>query len=145
MEGWIKLHRKIQEHCFWTEERKFSKFEAWIDILFRANHKDEKTIINGQLVDVKRGSFITSEVKLSQKWNWDRKTVRRFLITLENEKMIAKKSTTKYTSISIENWDLYQNKGQQNEQQEEQQGGQQEGQRRGQQKGHRQECKEYKE
>lgn len=130
MEGWIKLYRKIREHCFWTEKRKYSKFEAWIDILFRVNHKDEKVIINGQLINVKKGSFITSEVKLAETWNWNRKTIRRFLKTLENEKMILKKSTAKYTSVSVENWELYQNKEHQNIQQEEQQEGQ-EGDNRG--------------
>ena len=124
MEGWIKLYRKIQENWLWNEKRKFSKFEAWIDILFRANHKDEKTMINGRLVDMKKGSFITPEVKLAGKWNWDRKTVRRFLTILENEKMITKKATAKYTNISIENWEVYQNKEQQNEQPKEQQEGQ---------------------
>ncbi len=120
MKGWIKLHRKLQEHWIWSEKRKFSKFEAWIYILFQANHKNKKTIINGQLVEIKKGEFVTSEVKLAEKWNWDRKIVRKFLKTLENENMIIRKSTAKYTSITVENWDLYQKEEQQNEQQNEQ-------------------------
>ncbi len=116
MKGWIKLHRKLQEHWIWNEKRKFSKFEAWIYILFQANHQDKKIMINGQLVNVKKGEFVTSEVRLAEKWDWDRKIVRKFLTTLENENMITKKSTSKYTSITVENWDLYQNEEQQKEQ-----------------------------
>lgn len=124
MEGWIKLHRKIQDHWLWSERRKFSKFEAWIYLLLQANHKNTKTIINGNVLQIMKGSFITSIVKLAEKWCWDRKTVTKFLITLENEKMITRKSTTEWTSISIENWELYQNIEQQSGQHNGQQDGQ---------------------
>ena len=117
MEGWISLYRKIQEHWLWTKKRKFSQFEAWISLLFKANHKGTKTMLGDKIIEIKKGSFITSEVKLADEWNWDRSTVRKFLKTLENEKMIQKTATTKYTGISIENWDLYQNVQQQNRQQ----------------------------
>lgn len=117
MEGWISLYRKIQEHWLWTKRRKFSQFEAWISLLFKANFKDTKIMIGDNLVEVKRGSFITSEVKLAEEWKWDRSTVRKFLKTLEEQEMIQKNSTTKYTSISIENWELYQDTQQQNRQQ----------------------------
>lgn len=117
MEGWISLYRKIQEHWLWTKRRKFSQFEAWISLLFKANFKDTKIMIGDNVVEIKKGSFITSEVKLAEEWKWDRSTVRKFLKTLEEQKMIQKNSTTKYTSISIEKWDLYQNIQQQNRQQ----------------------------
>lgn len=117
MEGWISLYRKIQEHWLWTKRRKFSQFEAWISLLFKANFKDTKIMIGDNVVEIKKGSFITSEVKLAEEWKWDRSTVRKFLKTLEEQKMIQKNSTTKYTSISIKKWDLYQNIQQQNRQQ----------------------------
>lgn len=118
MEGWISLYRKIQEHWLWTKRRKFSQFEAWISLLFKANFKDTKIMVGDNVVEIKKGSFITSEVKLAEEWKWDRSTVRKFLKTLEEQKMIQKNSTSKYTSISIENWDLYQNTQQQNRQQD---------------------------
>ena len=117
VEGWISSYRKKQEHWLWTKRRKFSQFEAWISLLFKANFKDTKIMIGDNLVEVKRGSFITSEVKLAEEWKWDRSTVRKFLKTLEEQKMIQKNSTTRYTSISIENWELYQDTQQQNRQQ----------------------------
>ena len=117
MEGWIKLHRKIQDNWLWKEKRKFSKFEAWISLLLKANHKENKILFGNSVINIEAGSFITSEVKLSDEWNWSRMTVRNFLNLLENEKMIVKICTTKYTSITIENWALYQFEEHQNIQQ----------------------------
>ena len=117
MEGCIRRDRKFQEHWIWKRNEPFDKRSAWLDRLLRANYKD--TIINfeGKEIEVKKGSFITSEIKLSNKWKWSRKKVRTFLETLERDNMLTKESTTKYTTISIENWDLYQFKEQQKEHQ----------------------------
>ena len=72
--------------------------------------------INGKPINVKKGSFITSEVELAKEWRWGRKKVRNFLKRLEDDRMLTKNSTSKYTSISIENWGIYQNTEQQKEQ-----------------------------
>lgn len=117
MEGWIKIHRKIQDNWLWQEKRKFSKFEAWMSLLLKANHKENKILFGNKIINIEAGSFITSEVKLADEWGWSRITVHKFLVVLQNDKMIVKKGTTKYTSISIENWALYQFQEQQNIQQ----------------------------
>lgn len=109
MQGWISLHRKIKKHWIYEENRTFSKFEAWVDILFEVNHKDNKFLLGSELVEVKRGSMITSLRKLSEKWNWSRTKTVNFLELLQNEKMIAYKSDTKKTLLTVENYDLYQN------------------------------------
>lgn len=117
MEGWISLYRQIVENWIWKSNEPFDKRSAWISLLLKANHKDTKIIIDGKLVEVKKGSFITSEVKLAEEWKWGRKKVRTFLKGLEEDKMLTKNSTSKYTSLSIENWDLYQKVEQVKEQQ----------------------------
>jgi len=33
MSGWIKVHRKVQDHWIFKEQREFSRFEAWLDML----------------------------------------------------------------------------------------------------------------
>jgi hypothetical protein len=96
----------------YKQKRKFSKFEAWIDILLSVNHKEGKVLIDYSVETVNRGEFITSEVKLANKWNWDRKTVRKFLTLLQQEEMILKNSTKRWTSITVINWDKYQLDGQ---------------------------------
>lgn len=107
-EGWIKLYRKIMEHPFYQEKRPFSRFEAWLDLLMRANHKDTKIVLGNEVVEVRRGSFITSEVKLMERWNWSKTKVRAYLTLLEKDNMIVKISDRKKTTISICNYSLYQ-------------------------------------
>lgn len=46
MQGWIKLHRQIQENEFYFSER-FTKVQAWVDLLLLANHKPATLYIRG--------------------------------------------------------------------------------------------------
>jgi len=87
--GWIKLHRQIMDSKFYKEQRKFSKNEAWIDILLRTYHED--TIENKKGVDIfiPRGSFPVSIYQLSKAWKWDKKTVSSFIKYLVQENMIT--------------------------------------------------------
>jgi DnaD/phage-associated family protein len=109
MAGWISLHRSIENHWLYEEDRKFSKFEAWIDLLLMVNHKDNKTIMDGKLVTVKRGQRITSLRKLGDRWKWSLTKVDSFLRLLEQDKMIVVKKDTKKTLVTIVNYDVYQN------------------------------------
>lgn len=108
MQGWIKIHRQIKENWVYQSSIPFCKFAAWIDILLSANHDDAKFNHGSKLIQLSKGEFITSEIKLSERWGWSRKTVRSFLKLLENDGMITKHSTTKYTTISVLNWAFYQ-------------------------------------
>lgn len=107
-QGWISLHRQIREHAFFKQKRKFSKFEAWIDLLLEANHCDKDWITGNEIIPVKRGSFITSELKLMDRWKWSKSKVRAFLKLLEDEQMIVKKADTKKTAITIVKYEAYQ-------------------------------------
>ncbi len=103
--GWINLHRCIQEHWIWQDAH---RFKWWVDLLLRASHKDTKVLIDSSLVECKRGQFITSLYALSSDWNVSRDVVRNFLSLLEKDSMIIRKATTKYTQITICNYDSYQ-------------------------------------
>jgi hypothetical protein len=105
--GFIKLHRKIQEHWIYQEKRKFSRYEAWLDLLMMANHKDNKFVFGNEMVEVKKGSFITSELKLMDRWDWGKAKLRNFLELLEKDEMIIKKSDRKKTTITICNYCIY--------------------------------------
>lgn len=108
MQGWISLHRKILEHPLFLQSRSFSKFEAWIDMLLLANHKDNKVLLGSEIILVKRGSFITSELKLMNRWKWSKTKLRQYLNLLETESMIKKKADKKKTTITICSYDVYQ-------------------------------------
>lgn len=106
--GWISLHRKIQDHWLYTEKRKFSKFEAWVDLLLIVNHEDSTFLLGKELIHVKRGQRVISIRQLCERWSWSNTKVQNFLKLLEEDGMISVKSDTKKTVITIENYDFYQ-------------------------------------
>lgn len=116
MSGWIKIHRDILYHEIWGD-KPFSKGQAWIDLLLLANHSDNKCMVGNKVEEIKRGSFITSELKLMDRWGWGRKKVQLFLKFLESESMITRNANNKRTAITIVNYDVYQYQGTAKEQQ----------------------------
>jgi len=110
MSGWIKLHRSITEHWLYTEKRKFSKFEAWNDILLTVNYLPCKTIIKGKVIEVKRGESALSLESWGKRWSWDKSSVKRFFELLKSDDMIQLKNETVTTRLIICNYDTYQSK-----------------------------------
>lgn len=104
MDGWICLHRQIKGHWLYQERRVFSRFEAWVDLLMMANHKDGRFPLGNEIIEVKRGDVVTSEVKLMEQWGWSKTKVRAFLSVLESDEMILKKTDRKKTTITIVNY-----------------------------------------
>ena len=107
MEGWIRLHRSMMENPLW-DDKPYSKGQAWIDLLLLANHKNKETLLGNNIVNIQRGSFITSELKLIERWGWSKTKVRAFLKMLEDVQMIVKKSDRKKTTITIVKYGQYQ-------------------------------------
>lgn len=108
MTGWISIDRSIQNHWLFKEKRTFSKFEAWIYLLMEANHSKAKVPIGNQIVTVERGQRLTSILTLSDLFNWSRFKVKTFLDLFESDGMLEVKTTSKYTLITIVNYDFYQ-------------------------------------
>ena len=107
-EGWIKLHRKVLETEVLQDNKPFSRFEAWVYLLLQANHADNKVMLDGDLIEVKRGSMVTSIRKLCDKWKWSNTKVCKFLKVMEKEQMLVQKSDTKKTVLAIINYEFYQ-------------------------------------
>ncbi|MEU8310873.1 DnaD domain protein [Actinomadura sp. NPDC048955] len=108
MTGWISLHRSIQKHWLFEEKRKFSRFEAWIDILMMVNYTDNKIVHDGDLITVKRGQRITSLRQLGERWSWSITKVDKYLKILESDGMLDVKKDTKKTVLTVVNYDDYQ-------------------------------------
>ena len=102
-QGWISLHRSIQDNWIWSE-KPFDKARAWIDILLLVNHQNNKTRIGNEIIEVEAGSHITSEVKLMERWGWSKSKLRNYLEMLEREQMIIKKSDKKKTTLTVVNY-----------------------------------------
>ena len=105
MDGWIKIYRDIKNHWIWQDP---VKLKWWIDMLLTANHEDTKVNIGMQLIDCKRGQSVMSLANWAKKWKVSRDRVRSFFDLLEKDGMIAREPHTKFTQITICNYDSYQ-------------------------------------
>lgn len=104
--GWIAIHREIQKNWLW-EEKPFSKGQAWIDLLMLANYKDHKQPYKGEIITCKKGTVNSSISALANRWGWSRDKARRFLDTLASDEMVRVNATVHRTTITIENYALY--------------------------------------
>lgn len=109
--NYIPISRKLFDHVFFSEERTFSKFEAWIDLLQEARYelKEGKRLVGGKVIKIKRGEIPASLRFLAERWKWSRNKVDSFLKLLESEQMITKRTAegTAQTVISICKYDTY--------------------------------------
>lgn len=114
--GFVKIDRSLFDHEIW-KETPFSKGQAWIDLIGLANHKDVKDYSGDQVRIFKRGTVNRSVLFLADRWGWSRKKTDNFLKALETDGMLSKKGTTQGTTITLTNYDKFQNRGQRKEQQ----------------------------
>jgi len=110
-QGWICLHRKIRNCTLIWDDKPFSRGQAWIDLLLQVNHEDKEILFNGSYLKIERGQTLTSIRKLSEQWGWSRKKTTKFLKELKMGHMLSVKSNNKSTTITIENYGLYQDVG----------------------------------
>lgn len=118
-QGWIKLHRKIEDNPLWLLEP-FTKGQAWIDLILNANHKDSVINIRGNIVPIKRGQLGWSELTMAKRWRWSKNKVRRFLSYLSSktiQQIIQQKYRYITTIITIIKYEEYQQTEQQTIQQ----------------------------
>lgn len=106
-EGYIKLYRQIVENEFW-KEKPYSRAQAWVDLLLKANFKETKTVIKGRVVILQRGQLLRGVDNLAEEWGWSRGKVRRFLDTLNRQGMAHSNGTPNGTLITIEKYTFYQ-------------------------------------
>lgn len=107
--GWIALHRKIQENFLWNESRKFSKAEAWIDILMEAQHseKPQEVAFGMTVLTCNYGESLKSIATWAKRWKWSRNKVYRFLEMLEKCGMIVTKNERVTTRLTVCNYSRY--------------------------------------
>jgi hypothetical protein len=107
--NYIPVSRKLFEHHLWCEERVYSRFEAWLDLLQSTRFEDTKLLIGNRWIEVKRGQNLVSLRYLSGRWQWSTKKVNAFLELLIHDAMIKKETPkeTGQTVITICNYEKY--------------------------------------
>eukprot|EP00919_Chromeraceae_sp_WS-2016_P068514 GHVR01162222.1.p1 GENE.GHVR01162222.1~~GHVR01162222.1.p1 ORF type:complete len:304 (+),score=19.24 GHVR01162222.1:270-1181(+) len=108
MEGYIKLHRKILDNGIFRKPKVSHLFNY---CLLRANWSDKTIVWNSQPLVVERGSFITGRKQIAQDTGLSEQNVRYALRTLHTFGMVKpsnEKSTSKFTYLTVCNYDDYQ-------------------------------------
>lgn len=111
MSGWIKLHRQIRNHWVFKNA---NYFKAWVVIISEVNHKSTKVVIEGELIECKRGQSINSLatwVKILGD-DWTIQKLRTFLKLLEKDEMINTEGLRKTTRLTVCNYESYQSEQQ---------------------------------
>lgn len=101
MNGFIKLERKLLEWEWWNDHNTTRLF---IYLLLTVNWEDKKW----QGTIIKRGSIVTSYYHLSINTGISIQSIRTSLTRLKSTQELTIKTTNKYTHISINNYEQYQ-------------------------------------
>ena len=105
--GFITLHRKIIENPIWKNSQLSHLF---LTLLLWSNHEEKKTLFNGKIEVIGRGQLITGRYALAGATGISPNTIKDYLNLLEKLEIITKKSTNKFTLISIVKYNDYQTK-----------------------------------
>lgn len=101
MDAWVKLYSKFK---YWKWYKKQNVKDVFIHCLISANWKDSKF----ENVDVPRGSFVTSYKKMSEELGMSVQEVRTALRWLKSTQELTVTTYAKFTVISINNYQIYQ-------------------------------------
>lgn len=106
--GYLSIDRKLFNHFLWEENRVYSKFEAWLDLIQLVSYKKQnKALINGVFVTWTRGQYPVSYSFLMKRWGWSANRVRGYLSMLKNHKQIDTETTSVCTLITLCNYEQY--------------------------------------
>lgn len=115
MSGFISIERDIWDHPLFANGE-MTEREAFMWMIARAAWADTRHKVGSELVEVKRGSFVTTLRELQSVFMWKSdKRVRTFLKSLENNDMIGRTTVgtanAPKTHVTVCNYDLYQSVG----------------------------------
>jgi len=99
--GWVKFHRKITDWGWYDDANTFRLF---FHLIVTANH-DNRVWMG---TEVNRGSLVTSYPHLAEKLKLTVQNIRTSIFKLKSTGEITVKTTNKFSVVSINNYDAYQ-------------------------------------
>lgn len=103
--GYIKIPRELFEGPEFGGE-KFSRREAFIDLVQMAAIKPTIVYIHGGKVQAERGQIVASRGFLAARWGWDKGKVRRFLDEICRQERCTQENG-RITVLTITDYDSY--------------------------------------
>lgn len=107
--GWISISRSLEDSWIF-EEPEALKF--WMALLMKANWETKTTMFNKRLITVERGQVVFGRKAWSERLKISEKKLRRYLELLIAEGMVGQQTTSRYSMITVLNYDEHQEKGQ---------------------------------
>lgn len=101
--GWIKLHRELVD---WEWYQDANTMRVFLHVLISANHKAAKW----RGIAIERGQFVTSYDHLAKALGLTIQNVRTSISKLKKSENLTVKSTSRYTILSVCNYDTYQSR-----------------------------------
>ena len=100
-EGYIKIFRKIMDWKWWSDA---IMVKAFLWMLINANWKDGT--FDGKTIP--RGSFVTSRRTMQRELHITEQQARTIIKRLKSTHEITSLTTSKYTVITLTNYEMYQ-------------------------------------
>lgn len=108
---WLKLYRKLLKSPIFENEK---ALKIWIWCLLKATHIEREQLVGQQIIHLEKGQFIFGREKASEELKMTESTVYKYIKLLEKLQMISINSNNKFSVVSIEKWEDYQDQKQQN-------------------------------
>ena len=109
MNSYVNIFRSLCTDSIWTAE-KFTRGQAWVDMILRANSKEGHIRKRGIRIDLERGQLGYSLKELARLWDWSEGKIRRFVKELEEDGKIKVDRTNVSCTITIVKYDFYQSR-----------------------------------
>ena len=95
------IDRSLLEYLKPKPQDRYSKLEAYCDLLSRAATSSYSAKVGGQQIELLPGQFVATISELCRKWQWQRATVRQFLEGLEDLGQISSMPVAKNLVFSV--------------------------------------------
>jgi hypothetical protein len=106
--GFIPVKRSLFEHFLFKEQRAFSRFEAWLDLIQLASFMDGQTdLIKGKLISRNRGEVIASVRWLCRRWGWSMHKVSDYIELLRSQNMVTVDKESGIQKIKLVNFEKH--------------------------------------
>lgn len=104
--SYIKLFRKLLNSPIFENEK---ALKIWIWCLLKATHKERLLLVGQQEVNLEKGQFVFGRKKASEELKMSESTIYKYIKLLEKLQIISINSNNKFSIVTVEKWEEYQN------------------------------------
>ena len=105
--GWVRIWRKLLDNPIFKDSEAVHLF---IYLLLKANHKQNKFLFNQREMAIDRGQMVTGIERMSKDTGLTHRQIRTRLALLKNIGILTRKTTNRFSIITICNYDHYQSR-----------------------------------